>query len=298
MAAGDEAGVNGAEVGAVFIPPQMGPEVDAEGVGGPGVVFLQEGADAGGRPHERIEGGGREDADFGGVIGSEAGGEAAGVVAPGAVEGGGHGFEPAAGEGGAGLGEEEGVAEGGLDGAGASIAHGVFAANDELFFVEFVGNGADEEGVDVGVNAAVLDEFFQADEIGVVGVAEFLGDEGVVVASVGDGGHEGHVFYGEEGTDEIPIVAVRLVVKVEGDAVGAVYAEAGFEAEVVDEVERFGLGAEAEDEVEVARDAAHGKSGEGGGERGGGVVGGDKGEGAGGEVEAQGGIGGEADAGV
>ena len=181
------------------------------------------------------------------------------MVAPGAVDRRAHPGAPRAGEDRPRLGHHQGVAQRRSDVAGDLVGHGRFAPDHELLTVERVGKRAHEDGIHIGVDAAVLDQRIQAHEVGVVAIAILLGNEARVIPSFQDLRNEIDPCEREVRAYLIPENAEWQMMIVQVNPLGPEDAPAGLDRQVVQQVEGLRLFTETEDVMSDAGNSSHGQ---------------------------------------
>ena len=177
------------------------------------------------------------------------------MIAPCPVKSGVHALQPNASESGVLFGHDQGVAQGLPFFAGVSADDIALLSQDEVVLPEFFRERLDEKGIDIGIDPAVLEQFFQADEIGLVGVAVL--PAGAVFQPITEKRYT--VFAGDAQGDhsplsEFPIGPMGFMVIKKEDAIGFMDLETALDAEKMAEVEGLPLPFHPVDENELLGD--------------------------------------------
>ena len=140
-----------------------------------------------------------------------------------------------------------------------SSDHVRLASDHERRGEELVRERPQEDGVDVGVDAAVGEQRIKADEVAVVRVQVGAGDVALRVVRGEHLRREVHLDELQVWSDPLPPGPVGSVLVVEVDGLGLEHAAAGLDRGVVQEMERLHLLLQAEHEVREAGDHRSGR---------------------------------------
>jgi len=174
------------------------------------------------------------------------------MVAPGAVEGLSHLFQPLFSEGRLLLGDDKSITQGASAASSGLTDDVVLPPQHKRLLVEPFRYFGYEQGVHVRIDASVLEQLLESDEIGVVSVL-ILFNPFIAVAEGGD-----EIIQTDPDrlyllSYELPVSAPGFVTVVKINLLRPVYHPAGLDAQVVYEVEWLGLFFQSEDKMELFR---------------------------------------------